>query len=235
MRKIINYKYTDWSIRINKILIFIFVLASLTACSGPDEGAIRREVPVKPAHLDDSFALNLQQTVESLREDGNYQEYGFENKHELDAAILGRTLPTYVLTPQAVRAYQKGQPISSLLLETSRWMAPVLVNQEVKNIMFVDQMGDFISFGGGANDISLPQEYDEPAITVRYFEQPQIRAQFLLLEQEDSEKLFLLRPLGFNDALDPMAHKLIAPEEMMLAIKQAVNEKCTIFFFYREC
>ncbi|MGB0386112.1 MAG: hypothetical protein ACPGWR_14995 [Ardenticatenaceae bacterium] len=179
----------------------------------------------------------MRETLDSSWENGVSRDFGFENKNELDAATLGRVLPTYVLTPSAVRAYQKGQPISSLLLELSEWTAPVLVNQEVKSLMVVDQMGNFISFAGNPKKMNfiLPEQYDDPAITVRYFKQLQIGAEFLLLEQEGDEKLFLLRPMGFYDALDPMAHKLTAPEEMMPAIKQAVNQKCTIFLFYREC
>lgn len=225
------------SARRYKILVAILLFACLTACSEPNQMPVRREFPIKPDHLDELLALQLRETLDSFWEEGISRDFGFENKNELDAATLGRVLPTYLLTPQAVRAYQKGQPISSLLPERSWWIAPVLVNQEVKSLMLVDKMGNFISFAGNAKEMNfiLPEQYDDPAITVRHFRQLPIQAEFLLLEQEGDEKLFLLRPTGFYDALDPMAHQLTAPLIMMPAIKQAVNQKCTIFFFYREC
>lgn len=69
---------------------------------------------------------------------GMQEWYGFENYDILRESYPGTPFQLYTITPSAVRNYQVGESVDSLLSETSMWYVPVMLGNKVKTLLLVD-------------------------------------------------------------------------------------------------
>ena len=81
---------------------------------------------------------------------GGWSEYGFASGEELAEATLGEPLSLFTITPAALNACKPGDPVDSLLSETTLWYVPVRVKETVRSFLVVDRVEDrweAVSFG----------------------------------------------------------------------------------------
>ena len=67
-------------------------------------------------------------------------QFGFDQTDSFDAAVLGAPFLVHTITPSALRQYQSGVTVTSLLTPTSLWYFPVLIAGHPKAILVVDQL-----------------------------------------------------------------------------------------------
>jgi len=66
--------------------------------------------------------------------------YGFTRSDDFQQAQLGPAFNLYTMTPQALLASSADTPVTSLLSKTTLWYFPVMVHNEVRAILVVDQV-----------------------------------------------------------------------------------------------
>jgi hypothetical protein len=71
---------------------------------------------------------------------GNRELYGFTNDNDLARARPGVPLRVFTITPQALASHNAEPALTPLLSETTLWYFPILVGQDAKAILVVDQM-----------------------------------------------------------------------------------------------
>jgi hypothetical protein len=71
---------------------------------------------------------------------GNRDLYGFTNDTDLARARLGVPLQVHTITPQALASHPAESTLAPLLSETALWYFPVLVGDDTRAILVVDQM-----------------------------------------------------------------------------------------------
>ena len=67
-------------------------------------------------------------------------QFGFDQADSFDAAVLGAPFLVHTITPSALKQYQSGVTVTSLLTPTSLWYFPVLIAGHPKAILVVDQL-----------------------------------------------------------------------------------------------
>jgi hypothetical protein len=70
--------------------------------------------------------------------DGAWSEYGFADGAAVAKATLSAPMPIYTITPAALDGYKQGDPIGSLLSDTTLWYVPVRVEGPVRAVLVVD-------------------------------------------------------------------------------------------------
>ncbi len=81
---------------------------------------------------------------------GAWGEYGFASGEELAEATPGEPLSLFTITPAALNGYKPGDPVDSLLSETTLWYVPVRVRESVRSFLVMDRVEDrweAVSFG----------------------------------------------------------------------------------------
>ena len=73
---------------------------------------------------------------------GNRELYGFTNDTDLAQARLGVPLRVYIITPKNLASHPAESKLTPLLSETMLWYFPVLVGDDTRAILVVDQMAD---------------------------------------------------------------------------------------------
>ena len=68
-------------------------------------------------------------------------QYGFASSDDFQQAQLGTAFNLYTMTPQALLTYSADTPVTSLLAKTAMWYFPVMVHNQVRAILVVDQVG----------------------------------------------------------------------------------------------
>lgn len=66
--------------------------------------------------------------------------YGFTRSDDFQQARLGTALNLYTITPQSLLTYSADTPVTSLLSKTAMWYFPVMVHNEIRAILVVDQV-----------------------------------------------------------------------------------------------
>lgn len=73
---------------------------------------------------------------------GNREPYGFTNDTDLAQARLGAPFRVYIITPKNLASHPAESTLAPLLAETTLWYFPVLVGDDTRAILVVDQMAD---------------------------------------------------------------------------------------------
>jgi len=69
-------------------------------------------------------------------------QFGFDQADSFDAAVLGTPLLLHTITPSALKQYQSGAAVTSLLTPTTLWYFPILIAGQSKAILVVDRLRD---------------------------------------------------------------------------------------------
>jgi len=160
--------------------------------------------------------------------------YGFKDKAELDAVVLGEPLEAYVLTPQALENFNSKQSLAEQLKQMQRWEFPLLVEGDARAILvvaFFQGRWQAVEFGnaplaknwqtciaGLAGQQEGGKQYSLKLVKV-----PPIGGNFMLVETEGEE---LLTPLSTFGGRLPGADNLksYAPDELVPVIAEAVRQ-----------
>jgi hypothetical protein len=76
----------------------------------------------------------------SLIPPGARGDYGFTKNDILAQAYLGDPFNLYTIKPPALLAYQPGDSVPPLLTPTNIWYFPVMIQEEVRAVLAVDQL-----------------------------------------------------------------------------------------------
>jgi hypothetical protein len=104
----------------------------MVACSHlPPQGA---PSPVMSAAIDgvDYFAARL--SNEALA------KFGISNRQQLAHASIRQPFREHVVPAERLLAYQPGEELTDLIEATDRWLFPVLVQDQVKALLIVDEL-----------------------------------------------------------------------------------------------
>lgn len=67
-------------------------------------------------------------------------DYGFTGSDNLARVKLGTPLNLLTITPEALLSYQASRPVAAILTKTKMWYFPVMLQNEVRCILVVDQV-----------------------------------------------------------------------------------------------
>jgi len=159
--------------------------------------------------------------------------YGFKDKAELDAVVLGEPLEAYVLTPQALEEFSFKQSLAEQLEQMRRWEFPLLVEDEARTILvvtFFQGRWQAVELGGAAfaknwqtSTAKLAEQREGKQRLLKLVKVPPIGGNFMLVETEGEE---LLTPLSTFGGRLPGADNLksYAPDELVPVIADAVRQ-----------
>lgn len=71
---------------------------------------------------------------------GEQERFGFTKTDNPDQAYLGNPFRLHTIPPAAISEYQPGDTADSLISETRMWYFPVMLKDEFRAILIVDQM-----------------------------------------------------------------------------------------------
>jgi hypothetical protein len=162
-------------------------------------------------------------------------QFGFKSSQELAAATLGEPYQVFILTPNAIKAYQPGMRLSSLLTMLNRWEFPVMVGGEPRTILTVELMrGKWEAVGIGGLD--LPKNLQSarmklPALaatkttgsyTTKLVQVLQVNASFIAVESSEGD--YLVPTLGRQQSLGLENLKVYTLDEVMPALDTSVQK-----------
>jgi len=82
--------------------------------------------PKAPDAVVQSAGLGLRSFLDKIPQN-SLAQFGFDQTDSFDAAVLGAPFLVHTITPSALRQYQSGVTVTSLLTPTSLWYFPVLI------------------------------------------------------------------------------------------------------------
>ena len=130
---------------------------------------------------------------------GSWNEYGFANGEELALATPGTPLSLSTITPAALNGYKPGDPVSSLLSETTLWYVPVWVEESLRAFLVVDRVeGQWKTVSFGYVPLAKPVE----AMLAQWPASAGYHPRLILVFQAQ-QYLFTIPELG-EDALIPL-------------------------------
>jgi len=97
--------------------------------------------PKAPDAVVQAAGLGLRSFLDKIPQN-SLAQFGFDQTDSLDAAVLGAPFLVHTITPSALRQYQAGVTVTSLLTPTSLWYFPVLIAGQPKAILVVDQLNN---------------------------------------------------------------------------------------------
>jgi hypothetical protein len=214
------------------VLALIFVsCSSHNTATTPHLAATPAPVPPLPDHAILEATL-LPYIRERAQKTGGIGQT-FRNQQEVDALTLGRPAREGFLQFDKVIAYQPGQTILSMVHSNDRWIIPILVNNTVRGTVEVDQHGKLEGLGFGQWSQPLPAAYDDPTAEVWLVSLNDITRQVLLVRGSNET---LIQPAsGFYDDLNALVGRETSPDEMMPAIKAAINQHCRVMGVFWQC
>jgi hypothetical protein len=167
-----------------------------------------------------------------LKHIGNdYQNYGFNDQHEVDTATLTSPYEILALLPEAVHQYHSGQRIANIARQEQWWEFPVVVNGEPRGLLSVVQMNgqwQGVSFGAlplSRQVVRLQKQPNMSRVAIKFVRVPQIHATFALIEQGNQERLIhLASHPRLLQGIDKENLTAYSPEEIMPQIDQALRE-----------
>ena len=71
---------------------------------------------------------------------GELEKFGFVKEDSPDQAYTGSPFRLHTITPAALSAYQPGDSADSIISETGMWYFPVMLKNEIRAILIVDQV-----------------------------------------------------------------------------------------------
>ena len=71
---------------------------------------------------------------------GELEKFGFAKEDSPDQAYTGSPFRLHTITPAALSAYQPGDSADSIISETGIWYFPVMLKNEIRAILIVDQI-----------------------------------------------------------------------------------------------
>lgn len=162
-------------------------------------------------------------------------EFGFRSLQELAGATLGEPYQVYMLTPDALKSYQSGARLTSLLSKLNRWEFPVLIGGEPRTMLTVELMRgkwEAVSMGG----LDLPRNLDSarkalPALaatkkaggySTKLVQVVQVHASFVALESADGDYLVPIMTRPQTIGLENL--KIYALDEVMPGLDTAVQK-----------
>lgn len=133
------------------LTLFIIWIGFFCLTSGKIQGmAAENFVDEFPETAFSSVSVGLAGFLEKIPKGGS-SEYGFTNEAELQQATLGTPFLLYVIKPEIILSYQSGMMVDQMLEGTGQWFFPVMVNQNIKAMLIVEERmdGSFeaVSFG----------------------------------------------------------------------------------------
>jgi len=91
--------------------------------------------------LASAAATQSLQTFQAMVTDQNYRQMGFASASEVKIATLGPPLPVAMVRLDDLRAYRPGNDPAALLRDLHKMVFPVLVNNQVRSSITVEQRG----------------------------------------------------------------------------------------------
>lgn len=124
------------------------VVAVLMVCgSSPALGKFSSEEPSEEVIL--AAKQGLSRFLRQMRPT-SLASFGFSSGDDLKKAALGDAFKLHTILPSALKTYSAGQPVESIVTETSQWYFPVTLDGDVRALLIVDRMGGrwkAVSFG----------------------------------------------------------------------------------------
>jgi hypothetical protein len=127
--------------------------------------------------------------------------YGFTRDDDLKKAYLGDPFILHTIAPQVLLSYQPGDAVQAVLSKTTQWYFPVMLGQELRAILVVDQMdGKWKAVSLGYVPLAkqlqrvlekYPSAKGFHPILIAVF---QAKEYFLLVPEENANNLISLRP-----------------------------------------
>ena len=120
------------------LLALLVMILTVPGLQAADETAPKTSgAPAVSPEAEKGLALFLGFMPVTGRED-----YGFTPEDRLEEARLRPEFNMLTITPAALNAYQKGDPVSSLLSETTMSYYPVVIDEEIKALLLLDGAGE---------------------------------------------------------------------------------------------
>ena len=160
------------------------------------------------------------------------KNYGFKDEQELARATLGNPYQVFVLSPEAVQAYQPGQHIASILTQEPRLEFPVLVDGQARSLLTVVQLDgrwQIVGFGAFPNSQKLVQLQERLAKTnavIKLIRFDETWSTFALVEQDNQAMLIHLSSLpGLFKEIDRDNLTPYKPQDFMPKVRKAFEER----------
>ena len=166
-----------------------------------------------------------------------YQNYGFKDESELEAVQFGEPVEVYVLTAEALEAYEPGQRVAPLLAPACQWEVPLLADNESRimlTVAFFKGKWQAVEAGGiqlaerwqsfatdlAATPVTGEKEAGRRIRLVRVYE---IGGYFAFTESDGEETLIPL--IAHGGALPGVENlKRYAPAELIPQVTAAVRQ-----------
>lgn len=114
------------------IWILLFILFFLPAVSESMAGEV-------PPDVIQAAEEGLQPFLSRIPP-GEREGFGLKKTDNPEQAYLGSPFRLHTITPDALSEYQGGDTVDSLISETKMWYFPVMLEDECRTILIVDQM-----------------------------------------------------------------------------------------------
>jgi hypothetical protein len=206
------------------------VILSILLTAGCDKirSAGRKEAPPKTFADAQTAASESLATFRQLVNAQNYKELGFESAEEAANATLGEPIHVLVVSLNQLRQYERGSDPNKLLTDFNQIHYPVVVGDQVRSAILVDQLGGKWKAGtlGGANLAKLIAAARKGAQTSNTSQDtvvavPSLGLYFLGHRTEDNK--LTLSPLADNAAFGFRAGGAIPAEEVFAALVPAAK------------
>lgn len=220
--------------------IITVVLLALTMALGIVGGNHARRMasaqPPDETEILEAAERDLPSFLEVISHMG-YQNYGFKDESELEAVQLGEPVEVYILTAEALEAYEPSQRVAPLLVPACQWEVPLLASNESRimlTVAFFKGEWQAVEAGGtqlaerwqafttdlAATPVAGEKKAGRRIRLVRVYE---IGGNFAFIESEKEETLIPL--IAHGGALPGVENlKRYAPAELIPQVTAAVRQ-----------
>jgi hypothetical protein len=157
--------------------------------------------------------------------------FNFSDPKELEQATLGEPFLIYTIAPESILMYQANTPVESIIVPTSVWYFPVLINGETRTLLMVDMInGGWKAVGIGSSGIAKQwaavdtTRCSAAGYTPRFVRIFQAMSDFVVLSHRTAgSKMVPLASAGTALALDKVGEEY-APAVIIPSLQQAVRD-----------
>jgi len=163
----------------------------------------------------------------SMLTDSDLEDFGFRSAKELGVATLGEPYRVYTVMPASLESYGKSKAVSSLLLETTLWYFPVLVDGKARTLLVVDFLGGqwqateiggtFLPQALQSLEAQLPTLLKDRGVngtySTKFVRIPPIYANFVVVESSKGD--FIVPLFSFPEQYGIQKGRLYTAEEIM--------------------
>jgi hypothetical protein len=213
--------------------MLVLTLALLAACASQPAPAPATPLPILTPPM-----VSVENVLSSYRT--AVGEPTLAQLAALPPLTVGRPMLAGDLSLAAVRAYRPGQRIDQLVRTGGEWALPILAGRYLVGVAHLDAQGRVVSAGGGFAPGTQPppisSSYDDPAADVWLVGVPPVVSMLLVRRGSDERLAFVTEgSQPFFAFLDPLTGREVSPEEMMPAVRRAVEQHCTLLLFVKQC